>query len=486
MKRISAILTFFLLLAKVITSPTYAENMALPSFGNAASGTVSLSKEHQIGQIFLQQLYRQAKILNDPVIQDYLESLIYKLAAVSSLPDKRLTVVLINNPALNAFAAPGGIIGVNTGLLFYANNEQELAAVLAHELAHLSQRHFSRDVQDANNSRLPTMAGLLGGILLTSLGGGSVGMAAIASTMAGSISHQLSFSRQQEAEADRIGIKTLYLAGMDPYAMPEMFQRLQHLQNSNGGQPLEFLQTHPITLNRIADTQGRAAQYPKRTYKMNSLAFELAQMRIRVYSTSQLQTLISTLQADLNTKKSHDYDATHYGLAFAFYKTKSYQSAKKQLQPLLKRHPENLYYQLLDHRILFASGNKQAALKDSLQLMNNTPGNIPATMLYARFLYRTAHYEKCRSILRALLEQHPKDPFIWKLLKDATGKAGNIIEYYMDNSRYLHLTGKTGQAIEQLQYALNSQRMTYAQRQSMQQQLIHLQKDKKMAEDLSI
>lgn len=464
---------------------TLTDGAELPSLGDASSGTVSLKKEHQIGQIFLQQLYQKTRILNDPVIQSYLENLIYKLAAVSKLPDKRLTVVIIDNPTLNAFAVPGGVIGINTGLLLYANNEQELAAVLAHELAHLSQRHFSRDVQDEKNNRLPTMAALLGGILLTAAGGGNVGMAAIASTMAGSISHQLSFSRQQEAEADRIGIKTLYRAGMDPYAMPEMFQRLQQLQGS-GGQQLEFLQTHPVTLSRIADTEGRAAQYPKRTYKMNTLAFELIQMRTRLYYAVNPQDMILRLKADIKDKKVRYPDATHYGLAFAFYKDKAYSQASTQLQPLLKKQPQNLIYHFLHDRILYSNGDKQTALKNIEQLNNDNPGNLPATMLYARFLYDTGHYAKCRLILRSLLENRPKDPFTWKLLAETTGKAGNISEYYMANSHYLYLTGATERAIQQLEYALNSTRMAYDQRQTMQQQLIRLQKDKKSAEDLSI
>ncbi len=196
-----------LTLACLLASPGFADD--LPSLGDASSAIVSPQQEHQLGRAWLALLRSQVAQLNDPQLKDYVETSVYRLAETSQLNDRRLEFILINSPQLNAFAAPGGIVGVNGGLFLNAQTEGEYASVLAHELAHLSQRHFARGVEAQQRMQVPMMAALLAGIVIAAAGAGDAGIAAIAGTQAAAIQEQRRFSRQNEQEADRIGILNL-------------------------------------------------------------------------------------------------------------------------------------------------------------------------------------------------------------------------------------------------------------------------------------
>ena len=204
----------------------------------------------------------------------------YRLAETSQLQDRRLEFVLLDSPQLNAFAAPGGIIGVNGGLFIHAQTEAEYASVMAHELAHLSQRHFARGLEAQQRMQLPMMAAMLAGVVAAAAGAGDAGIAAIVSTQAAAIQAQRRFSRQNEQEADRIGIVNLERAGYDPRAMPSMFGRLMR-QYRYDQKPPEFLLTHPVSESRIADTTNRAEQYAQGGTQ-DSLRYQLMRARTQL------------------------------------------------------------------------------------------------------------------------------------------------------------------------------------------------------------
>ena len=213
-------MTFFrpalLLLACLLSPPVLASD--LPSLGDSSSAIVSPEKEHQLGRAWLSILRGQVRQLEDPLLKDYVERSVYRLAESSQLNDRRLEFIILASPQLNAFAAPGGIIGVNGGLLLHAQTEAEYASVMAHELAHLSQRHFARGLEAQKRMQVPIMAAMLAGIVAAAAGGGDLGIAAIASTQAAAIQEQRRFSRQNEQEADRIGLVNLQKAGFNPRA----------------------------------------------------------------------------------------------------------------------------------------------------------------------------------------------------------------------------------------------------------------------------
>ena len=211
------------------TMPSLAQ-VNLPVLGNSVSGTISTQQEYEYGREFLRSVRRETLLLDDPLIQEYIISLTYKLAATSELTDHRLDFVLIDSDVLNAFAAPGGIIGVNAGLFLYADNEGQMASVLAHELAHISQRHYARSIEEARASTLPNMAGLLASLVIAAAAGGDAGQAALMTSQAIGVENQLRFSRSNEEEADRIGIRNLYNAGFDPQDMAGMFEQMLRMR----------------------------------------------------------------------------------------------------------------------------------------------------------------------------------------------------------------------------------------------------------------
>ena len=246
-------------LIAAVAVPLGANEFNLPSLGDTSSSIMSREQEYQLGRAWLAMLRGSVRTLEDPLLKDYVESHVFTLAEPSQLDDRRLTFVTIDSPQLNAFAAPGGIIGVNGGLFLHAQTEAEFASVMAHELAHLSQRHFARGLQHQQQNRIPLMTAMLASIILAASGGGDAGIAALASTQAAAIQEQRRFSRQNEQEADRIGLLNLKQAGYAPHAMPEMFARLARLSRFSRPPP-EFLLTHPVSQSRIADSRNRAGQ----------------------------------------------------------------------------------------------------------------------------------------------------------------------------------------------------------------------------------
>ncbi|MDB4261580.1 M48 family metalloprotease, partial [bacterium] len=224
-----------------IASASQSEELKLPKLGESSTSMFSAEFEHQLGRAWLRFFRAQVPTVDDPLLFDYLENLIYKLVTHSKLEDRRIELVIVDNPTINAFAVPGGIIGIHNGLLVWAQTEDELATVLAHEVAHLSQRHFSRGVEFQKKQQPVTVAAMLASLVLMATAGSDVGMAALSATQAAAQDASLRYSRGNEQEADRVGMQTLVDAGMDPHAAPAMFERmLQASRYSSGNRMPEF------------------------------------------------------------------------------------------------------------------------------------------------------------------------------------------------------------------------------------------------------
>ena len=270
-----------LLVAMLPLAPVQAvEGLKLPNLGESSTSLFSAEYEYQLGRTWLKIFRSQATTMDDPLLFDYLEDLIYRLVIHSQLEDRRIDLVLVDNPTINAFAVPGGVIGVHNGLLMYAQTEDELASVLAHEIAHLSQRHFSRRVEFQRNQQPLNLAAMLAGFVLLATAGGDAGMAALSAAQAAAQDSALRYSRSNEAEADRVGMQTLVAAGLDPHATPAMFERmLQASRYTSGNRIPEFLRTHPLSENRIADTRNRARQYTSPA-REDDLQYQLMRARV--------------------------------------------------------------------------------------------------------------------------------------------------------------------------------------------------------------
>lgn len=424
----------------------------LPDLGDATSASFSTQQEYDLGRAWLKLFRSQVRTVSDPLLQDYLEYLVYKLASYSQVKDRRLEVVIIDNPTINAFAAPGGIVGVHNGTLLSADNEAQLASVLGHELAHLSQRHFVRGQEQQQKAMLPTMAAMLGSLVLAATTRGDAGIAAMAATQAAAQQNMLRFSRENEQEADRIGMKTIVDAGYDPNSFPSMFENMLAANRYSGRNPPEFLLTHPLTENRVADARNRARDYPRKVY-VDNVDFQLMRARVEIQLASNPSEALKKFKARLKGQ-SRNLDADHYGLALAYLQAGQVQEARAQLQPLLAEDPHRLAYIVTDAEIDIASGTADRAIDKLRAQLRVNPDNYPLTMVYANALLKASQPQQAEAVLQAQVKLRPNDPDVWYLLAETHGLAGNIVGVHQARAEYFVLNGVLDKAEKQLGYAL--------------------------------
>jgi predicted Zn-dependent protease len=434
-------------------SPLHSQDMTLPELGGDGGGSlISDQQEYQLGRAWLMSFRAQVPAVYDPLSQVYVEQLLYKLATHSELRNPRLEVIIVKNTSLNAFAVPGGVVGVHSGLFNFSNNEDELASVLGHELAHLSQRHFQRGVEQQQRSSIPTMAGMLAGLVLAASGSGDAGMAAITATQAAALQNRLRYSRENEQEADRIGMETLNKAGYDPNAMATMFGGMQRTMRYSGNRPPEFLLTHPLTENRISDARTRAMQY-QRGMHTDSLDFQLIKLRLDLLNSRNSFEAIKRYEAALK-KNPRNAEAYHYALTLAYTDSKQLEKAKQHLSLLLKQDSTRIHYILADVDIDIAEKAYSRALpKLKTQLKINT-GNHPLSMAYADVLLKSGQAKAAEDILKAQSKARPNDPHVWYQLAETYGLSGNIIGVHQARAEFFVLTGNLEKAQKQLSYAL--------------------------------
>lgn len=321
-------------------APAFAaddENEPLPELGDSAERVLSPTQEKRIGDQFRRQLFRDPAYIADPEINAYLNRLGAQIAEHASLRGVPIAVHLVQNPQLNAFAVPGGHITFHTGLLLAAENEDELAAVMAHEIAHISQRHLPRMVAKMEASRLPAAAAILASIVV----GGQAGLAGLTVANAALLSNQLAYTREFEREADAIGIRLLAESGYDPAAMAGFFGKLEG-PSGLGDEGPEFLRTHPLSYTRIAEAENRAADYPPRA-RPGGREFFFIRAKIRALHTAnpraEVEHFNRVLGGEAGAPPADQRDAAVYGLALVQWKLRQFAAARATLQPLLDAGP---------------------------------------------------------------------------------------------------------------------------------------------------
>ncbi len=466
-----------LTLACLLASPLPASD--LPSLGDASSSIVSPEQEYLLGRAWLSLLRGQVRQLSDPLLKDYVESSVYRLTETSQLQDRRLEFVLLESPHLNAFAAPGGIIGVNGGLFIHAQTEAEYASVMAHELAHLSQRHFARGLEAQQRMQIPMMAAMLAGVVAAAAGAGDAGIAAIVSTQAAAIQAQRRFSRQNEQEADRIGILNLEKAGYDPRAMPQMFARLMR-QYRYDQKPPEFLLTHPVTESRIADTTNRAEQLANGGIE-DSLRYQLIRARTQLRFETTPGLGAKRFRAQLN--ENADLDAARYGLALAQIKGGQLNDARSTLAPLLNKAPDELIYNLAQIELEITANRLPQAEQYLQRMLRQYPGSYPLRQARIDLLIKQGQTTQAAKELDQLAAQRSADPDIWYQVAEIRGLTGNIVGVHEARAEYFALVGDYDQAIEQLDFAKRrSSNFQLASRIDARQQ--RLMEEKRMVEDM--
>jgi predicted Zn-dependent protease len=430
----------------------WAAEIKLPVLGDSASGIVSKQQEYELGRTWLKAFRSRVREHDDPLMQQYLEQLLYNLATYSDLEDPRLELVIVNNPSMNAFAVPGGVVGFHTGVFALAETEDQMASVLAHELAHLSQRHFARGLEAQRASSMVSMAGLLASLVIAATVGGDAGLAAITTTQAMAMNDQLRYSRSNEQEADRMGLQTMERANRDPGAVADMFATLLKATRYSGSRPPEFLLTHPVTEKRIADARGRAMNSSMRHYPRNP-DFYLIKARALNAISNNPSDAIKRFKAELSNN-GQNLDATYYGLALAYIRAGKFDLAREALDPLLANHPFQLSFQYADLELDLSQKRYTEGLAKLDKLLRVSPNSYPLTTIKSEILWQSHRYEEAGDVLTALSRMRPEDPLVWYRLAEVRGLAGNISGVHEARAEYFILVGAFDKAREQLTLAV--------------------------------
>ena len=442
--------SFFLFLFISLLVFSQEKDLNLPNLGDRVSGVISLEQERILGQGFLEQVYAQAPLINDPIIQEYTELLIYKLSETSQVKDRQFTIVLIDEKSLNAFAAPGGVIGVNGGLFLNAGNEAQLASVLGHELAHLSQRHFARNVLRGRDTNLASSLVMVSAIALAII---SNNPTAFITGPAALQQQQLRYSRIFEREADRYGFNNLIAAGYDPAGMGQMFENMAKVRKLAGDNPPEFLLTHPITSSRVSDAFNAADQIEFTGGKKNTINFEFIKGRLKArYNSLSPQAAVRYFKKLYEDTPSNE---NKYAYISALQSNGQTDQALNVMNEILKKFPKNLILNITKSEILLSGQRFSDARKNIDQVLNISPGNYPASITKAKILSSKKEFIKAEEILRDLLISKNRDPGLWMQLSEVQRAGKNIVGYHLSRGEYYTLIGDFDNALNQFQFALS-------------------------------
>lgn len=505
-----------------------AEGVRLPDIGSSAGALMSPQEERNYGASMLHELRGMNLVLDDALLDDWINDLGYRLVAHSDKDDRKYTFFIVKDKEINAFAAPGGFIGVNAGLITITDEEDELAGVMAHEIAHITQKHLLRAFEDAQKTSLPIALAMLGALIASSGASGDAAEAVLATGTSLIQQRQINFTRQDEAEADRVGIQTLARAGFDPDAMADFFGRMDRALrpgNDDSNYP-SLLRTHPVNTSRISDAKARAEslkrQQAARTLGVRATAcgldvceeadyaaraggadptpapriaamvaalqakaaapgntpvappatprrtaWALMRERARVLSSDNRAATLAYYADNLRTKPEFDTPARHYGYALALLANNQPERALQQLQPLLQAEPDNLAYALAQARAELDGGQRTVALQRYAALGQRSPGNRAIHLAWAEALLASADRADARraqDLLRPLMAETDDTPDVYLVFARACELAGDTVRAGMAHADAAYLSGRAMDALTLLQTLARRKDLDFYQR----------------------
>lgn len=434
-----------------LTTMSKASN-ALPDIGTVGAGALTIEKEKEYGWAFLLMANQALPIIHDPVLKQYIDGLGQNIVAHADSVKLPFSFFLIEDKEINAAAFLGGNVKIHTGLFLYANNESELAGVVAHEVAHITQRHLARMLEQQSFSNPATLAALAGSILLA-LVSPAAGMAALSTSMAVSMQSQINYTRLHEYEADRIGITTLYEAGYDPYGMANFFGKLAE-KYKYASMPPQMLSTHPLPETRLAEARLRAGQLPTKNIKSN-LDYQLSKARITVrYNNMSGEIAIDYYKSQLKNNKYQLKEAAEYGLALAYFKNKNYKEAHNLVTKLITTQPRNLFYIDFITDTLLALKQPEKAIQLLTPYQQQAPENSVLTLNLVIALQTMKKYQQAEKLLELFIRTHPKHILAHQLAIDLYKLMKNRAKEHALKAQYLALQGRFREASQEMGSAL--------------------------------
>jgi len=451
-----------LLSSLVFVAGAGADDIELPDMGSPADTVFNTSEEAQIGRMIMRDIRASGMVVEDPLVTEYLNDIGSRIAAQTNDGDHRFTFFAVDDPRINAFALPGGYIGVHTGLLEASRNEDEVAGVLAHEVAHVTQRHIARSIHANSRQSLLTTAMMLGAIIMAAAGGsGDAVQGAMAVAQGTAMQQQINFTRTNEYEADRVGIAALADAGFDPYGMASFFDVMSRQQTSDpNSRAPEFLRTHPVTTARIAEARNRARTYPP-IRSDDSTSYGIARTRVIVAK-------FDTPAEGVAYYEARDYenqnDIERYGRAVAYQRAEDYHGARDIFEELMEKDKTVIAYHIGLGETLVALDHYSAGIDAFERALELFPRNVPLVIEYGEALLQLGLAEKAHDLLLDLLNNVPPTPEQVRLIARAAAQAGESAEAYYYLAEYRLMIGDLGGGISYLQQALRLPELQEIQR----------------------
>lgn len=445
---------------------------ALPDLGDVSAATISPADERRLGERIMQEARRDPSYLDDPEIRDYANTLGGRLVARSDAPRQEFEFFVIRDPQINAFALPGGFIGIHTGLLLAAQSESEVAGVLAHEIAHVTQRHIARMIGQQSQSQLMSIAALAVAIL-AARSNSQVAEAALAFGQAGVVQSQLNFTRENEREADRVGVQILEAAGFDSRGMGMFFERLQRATRIYEGGAPSYLRTHPLTFERIGDIQNRVERMPYRQVA-DSIEFQLVRAKLRVEQDVPREAL-AFFETGLKERKFLSEAAARYGLVASLLRIRDFSRAKAEL-PALRKTP----HPMIEHlacRVYVAADEPRQALGCFEQARRFYPAQRALLLGHVEQLLQAKQPAEALQLIEPRLKTgDPDEARLYRLQAQAYAALDNPLQHHRALGEAYARSGALVAAVQQLEMALKSGKGDFFQLSAVEARLRELRR----------
>ena len=464
--------TLCLMLANPLRTAAAQQRMNLPSLGDTARSDLTPIQERKLGEEIMQIIRRDRDYLDDAPMLEYLNTL--GNGMLTLYPEARgetgndFFFFAVRDPMINAFALPGGFIGVHSALILTAQTESELASVMAHEIGHVAQRHIARMMgRQSQDMLIPIAAAVLAAA--AARGSSDAAMGIMSGGLGLAAQRQINFTREAEREADRIGFQILRDGGFDPSGMTVFFGRMQTATRAYTDNTPAYLRTHPMTTERIADIQARIRDQPYRQ-RADSLDFFLVRARLRILqddSTQGLTDATIAFQNQLASKGRLQTISAHYGLALVAHKRGEHAKARSLLQQARKDAKDtqavsrNALFASLSIELRMASGQLSEAVKEARQVRDRFPLSRGIALQYAEALHASGRLEEAATYLRDQVRSYRQEPKLYRQLAKTYDAQGKQTLMHMAMAEAYGLNGSLSSALEQLSLARHARDATF-------------------------
>ncbi|HUH87173.1 MAG TPA: M48 family metalloprotease [Pusillimonas sp.] len=432
-----------------------AQPAGLPSMGSASAVELPPMLEQTLGDAIMEQGRRDPTYINDPDVSQYLAGLGRKLVAGSANPAQGIQVFAIRDPQINAFALPGGYVGIHSGLVVSSDNESQLASVVAHEIGHVLQRHVARGMTQQSQSSHLMMASVAGALLAALAGSGDLAMGVAAFGQAAAVDRQLGFSRQAEQEADRIGLEMLRKGGYDPDGMAQMFGRLMNASRLNEGMGGgSYASTHPLSIQRMSDIQNRVREAPaSQHHDSNSYWYVRAKLRVLQERSSSQRDAEAALRREADTHSGVRRSAAWYGLAFAAWRQDKLQETADALGRAREGGMNSAEIAGLSVALALKQGRHPEALDQAEAASSRWPQSLGVALAKVNALSQSGQDERAVQFLNGLIGKWPDEPSLYQLRAQSYDRLGKGVDARRSMAVYYEKIGALPTAVEHLQQA---------------------------------